>query len=152
MPGRTTAGRPVSIPSPRSGAPQGGHVATPSSATPWSTTSGGVLLAVRLTPKGGRDAVDGIETLADGRAVLKARVRSAPVDGAANTALIALIAKTVGVPRSAVNFVAGETARIKRLRIAGDPMPLVAALEQAADQTIGANRKVGGKTGGKVGS
>ena len=47
----------------------------------------GVVVTVRLTPKGGRDAIDGIETLADGRAVLKVRVRAAPSEGEANAAL-----------------------------------------------------------------
>ena len=45
---------------------------------------------VRLTPKGGRDAIDGIEELADGQCVLKARVRAAPSEGEANDALILL--------------------------------------------------------------
>ena len=52
---------------------------------------------VRLTPKGGRDAIDGIERLADGSVVLKARVRAAPSEGEANAALMRLIAKAVGV-------------------------------------------------------
>ena len=55
---------------------------------PWTVTVDGLLLTVRLTPKGGREALDGIETLADGRAVLKARVRALPEDGEANAALI----------------------------------------------------------------
>jgi len=41
----------------------------------WSPSAGGVTIAVRLTPKGGRDAIDGVETLADGSTVLKVRVR-----------------------------------------------------------------------------
>ena len=65
---------------------------------PWSVATGGVTLMVRLTPKGGRDSIDGIETLADGRAVLKARVRALPSEGEANAALCRLIAKRVGVP------------------------------------------------------
>ena len=73
-------------------------------------TAGGVALAVRLTPKGGRDAIDGIELLADGRAVLKARVRAAPAEGEANDALVRLIAKTMGVPPRDVVLVAGATA------------------------------------------
>lgn len=85
---------------------------------------------VRLTPKGGRDAIDGIETLSDGRAVLKARVRATPTDGKANDALCRLIAKSVGVPRRDVTLTAGATARIKRLAILGDGPTIIAALEK----------------------
>ena len=91
---------------------------------------GGVVLAVRLTPKGGRDSIDGIELLADGRSVLKARVRAAPSEGEANAALLRLIAKAVGVPPRNVALSAGATARIKRLTISGDPPALIAALEK----------------------
>ena len=100
--------------------------------TPWSASPGGVTLTVRLTPKGGRDAIDGIETLSDGRAVLKVRVQAAPSEGEANAALIKLIAKAVGVPPRDVSLVAGATARIKRLVISGDGPALVAALEKIA--------------------
>ena len=98
--------------------------------TPWSASLGGVTLAVRLTPKGGRDAIDGIETMSDNRAVLKIRVRAAPSEGEANAALIKLIARAVGVPPRDVSLVAGATARIKRLVISGDGPTLVAALEK----------------------
>ncbi len=93
---------------------------------------GGVALSVRLTPKGGRDGIDGIELLADGRSVLKARVRAAPSEGEANAALIRLLAKAVGVPPRDVALSAGVTARIKRLTIAGDGPTLIAALEKIA--------------------
>lgn len=53
-----------------------------------------------------------------------ARVSAPPVDGAANAALIALVAKTFGVPRGAVRLIAGDTARLKRLFVAGDPAAL----------------------------
>jgi hypothetical protein len=96
----------------------------------WAAVPGGVALTVRLTPKGGRDAIDGIETLADGRSVLKARVRAAPSEGDANAALIRLIAKTVGVPPRDVALAAGASARVKRLIIAGDPPTLLARLEK----------------------
>jgi len=102
-------------------------------ARPWTAAAGGLLLDVRLTPKGGRDALDGIAPLADGRAVLKARVRAAPHEGAANAALTRLIAKAAGVPTRQVTIVGGTTARIKRLRIDGEPRAITAALEQAAD-------------------
>jgi uncharacterized protein len=95
-------------------------------------TTGGLVLAVRLTPKGGRDAIDGIETLADGCAVLKARVAAPPSEGEANKALCRLIAKIAGVPPRDVALVAGASARIKRLTIAGDSPTLIAALEKIA--------------------
>jgi uncharacterized protein YggU (UPF0235/DUF167 family) len=99
---------------------------------PWAATTGGIAVAVRLTPKGGRDAIDGIELLADGRAVLKARVRAAPSEGEANDALCRLIAKTAGVPPRDVTLTAGAAARVKRLVILGDAPILIAALEKIA--------------------
>ena len=60
---------------------------------PIAVAPDGIILAVRLTPKGGRDAIDGIETLSDGRAVLKARVRAAPFEGEANAALGRVLGK-----------------------------------------------------------
>lgn len=77
------------------------------------------VLAVRLTPRGGRDAVDGWASDADGRPYLKVRVASPPVDGAANAALLAFLAKTLKIPRSAVRLAAGDTARLKRLELDG---------------------------------
>jgi uncharacterized protein YggU (UPF0235/DUF167 family) len=100
------------------------------SGRPWALAAGGVSVAVRLTPKGGRDAIDGIEILSDGRAVLKARVRAAPSEGEANDGLCRLIAKSVGVPPRDVALVAGATARIKRLAISGDGPTLIVALEK----------------------
>ena len=75
--------------------------------------------AVRLTPRGGRDAIEGWSEDAQGQAVLKARVAAPPVDGAANAALIRLIAKALDAPRSAVRIVSGEGARVKLLVVDG---------------------------------
>jgi hypothetical protein len=99
---------------------------------PWSLTANGVTLTIRLTPKGGRDAIDGVEVMSDGRTVLKVRVRAAPSEGEANAALIRLIAKTMGVPPRNVVLAAGATGRLKRLMISGDGPTLVAALEKIA--------------------
>lgn len=74
---------------------------------------------MRVTPRGGRDAVDGWTADADGRPLLKVRVSAAASDGAANAAVIALIARALGLPKSAVRIAAGETARVKRLEISG---------------------------------
>ena len=84
-----------------------------------------------MTPRGGSDGLDGIDLLADGRAVLKARVSAAPTDGEANEALIRLLAKTLRQQASRIRFESGETSRIKVLAVAGDPAMLMAALEQA---------------------
>jgi uncharacterized protein (TIGR00251 family) len=97
---------------------------------PWVVSKDGLSLTVRLTPKGGRDAIDGIEEHADGRCVLKVRVRAAASESEANAALVRLLAKTLGVAPRAVSLVAGETARIKRLRIDGPGVALAAALEK----------------------
>lgn len=99
-------------------------------ARPWTITAAGVTVAVRLTPKGGRDAIDGIEQLSDGRAVLKARVRAAPSEGEANAALGKLISKALGIPPRDVSLVAGATGRIKRLAISGHGPTLMAVLEK----------------------
>jgi uncharacterized protein (TIGR00251 family) len=99
-------------------------------ARPWTLTGDGILLTVRLTPRGFRDGIDGVEQLADGRSVLKARVRAAASEGKANAALVRLLAKAVGVPPRDVDVVAGETLRIKRVRIAGSGAALAAALEK----------------------
>ena len=98
----------------------------------WSAAPDGVVVTVRLTPKGGRDAIDGIETLSDGRAVLKARVRAAPSEGEANAALGHVLAKALGVPPRDVAIVGGATSRIKRVKIVGDAAALTAALEKIA--------------------
>jgi uncharacterized protein (TIGR00251 family) len=93
-----------------------------------SADTQGIVVSVRLTPKGGRDAIDGVERLADGREVLKARVRAAPSEGEANAALLALLAKSVGVAPRQVSLAAGATARLKRVRIEGDAKVLAAAV------------------------
>ena len=95
---------------------------------PWTSAPGGVEVDVRLTPRGGRDAIEGVERRADGRTVLKARVRAAPFEGEANAALCRLLAGAVGIAPRHVTLAAGATARIKRVRMAGDAASLAAAL------------------------
>ncbi len=81
---------------------------------------GGLALTVRATPRAARDAVEGYGVVAGDREALLVRVRAAPADGAANAAVIRLLAKTFGVPPRAVRLVAGTSARIKRFEIEGD--------------------------------
>ena len=81
-----------------------------------------VRFAVRLTPRAAVDRVDGV---VDG--VLRARVGAPAVEGAANNALIRLIAEELGVPRSDVRIVAGATSRQKLVVVdAGDAEAIVA--------------------------
>jgi uncharacterized protein YggU (UPF0235/DUF167 family) len=101
---------------------------------PWRLAPGGGLFVdVRLTPRGGRDAVDAIERRADGRTVLKARVRAPAFEGEANAALCRLVAGAAGAAPRQVTLVAGATARLKRLYIIGDARQLAAALTRSLD-------------------
>lgn len=84
-------------------------------------------LAVRVTPKGGRDAADGWATGPDGKPYLKLRVSAPPADGAANAAVTAFLAKALKVPKSAVRIASGEAARLKIVEIDGVDAAAVAA-------------------------
>ena len=99
---------------------------------PWVRTATGLRLTARLTPRGGHDALGGVRRDGAGGTHLLARVASPPVGGAANAALVKLVAKTLRIPKSAVTLVSGETARVKTLDITGDP----AALEQVLETLI----------------
>lgn len=76
-------------------------------------------LAVKLTPGASADRIDGWGADAEGRPVLKVRVRARPIEGEANEALIRLAARTLGVPRSAVSLVRGGQSRLKMVEVAG---------------------------------
>jgi len=71
-------------------------------------------IRVRLTPRGGRDAIDGW----DGD-VLRARVSPPAVDGRANEALIRLLSGALGVPRSNISIISGERSRTKLVEVEG---------------------------------
>lgn len=78
----------------------------------------GVLsFRIRLTPKGGRNAIDGWSRGAEGTEFLKARVSAPPEDGKANAALISLLAKALDIPKSTIHIASGQTARIKTIEI-----------------------------------
>jgi hypothetical protein len=88
----------------------------------------GLSLFVRITPNGGRNAIAGVEIRDDGTAVLRIRVSAVPDKGKANEAVVALLAKALGVPKSAVSVVSGETSRLKTLAVAGDGVAIAARL------------------------
>jgi len=95
---------------------------------PWRISTGGISVALRVTPRGGRDDIDGIETLADGRSVLKVRVRAIADGGEANRAVTELLAKSLRVPKARVRLLSGATSRLKQVAIDGDPATLGEAL------------------------
>ena len=71
-------------------------------------------ITVRLTPRGGRNVIDGW----DGD-TLRVRVTSAPVDGKANDAMLRLLAKALGLPPSRISLVSGAQARVKTIEVDG---------------------------------
>ena len=97
---------------------------------PWRYSTQGVSVALRVTPRGGRDDIDGIETLANGRAVLKLRVRAIAESGEANRAVMELMAKALGVPKARVRILSGTTSRLKQIAIEGEPAKLGDALRK----------------------
>jgi uncharacterized protein (TIGR00251 family) len=95
---------------------------------PWRTSSEGISVALRVTPRGGRDDIDGIETLTDGRSVLKVRVRAIADGGEANRAVTELLAKSLHLPKARVRLLSGATSRLKQIAIDGDSAALSEAL------------------------
>jgi hypothetical protein len=97
---------------------------------PWRYSTQGISLALRVTPRGGRDDIDGLETLADGRVVVKVRVRAIADGGEANRAVAELLARALGVPKADVRILSGTTSRLKQIAVAGDPAKLGEALRE----------------------
>jgi uncharacterized protein len=97
-------------------------------ADPWRYAAQGISVALRVTPRGGRDDIDGVETLADGRMVLKVRVRAIAEGGEANRAVTELLASALGVPKAKVRILSGITSRLKQVTVDGDPERLGEAL------------------------
>ena len=102
---------------------------------PWRYSTQGISVALRVTPRGGRDDIDGIETLADGRSVVKVRVRAIAEGGEANRAVTELLAKALGVPRAKVRLLSGVTSRLKQIAVDGDPARLGEALRRVTAAT-----------------
>lgn len=83
----------------------------------YKRTEKGLVIHLRVNPGASRDALEGPEERADGTMVLRVKVRAQPEGGKANTAVIALLAKALGVSKSAVAVTAGHTARLKTVLI-----------------------------------
>src|SRR5712675_185398 len=97
---------------------------------PWRYSTQGISVALRVTPRGGRDDIDGLETLANGRTVVKIRVRAIAEGGEANRAVIEVLAKALGVPKGKIRVLSGTTSRLKQMAVDGDPARLGEALRK----------------------
>jgi uncharacterized protein (TIGR00251 family) len=75
------------------------------------------ILPIRVTPRSAKPGIGGWRADADGREELEVRVAEAPADGAANEAVIRLLAKALGVSRSEVEIVAGAASRHTRVAV-----------------------------------
>ena len=106
--------------------PEGAGIAHPSQ-VPWRRGAGCVIVRVRITPKSAKDIIDGVEETAEGPAI-KARVRAVPADGAANAALMRLLADWLGMPKSSVGLAHGGKSRVKSVEITGNVEEIEARL------------------------
>lgn len=88
---------------------------------------GGVQIFVRLTPRASREEISGIAEGVDGT-VLQVRVRAVPEKGKANKALLALLARWLGVAKSDATLAGGGKSRLKRVHIAGSSDELIDAV------------------------
>jgi len=83
-------------------------------------TDTGLVLFLRVTPNASRDCIDGAKERDDGTLVLRVHVRAVPDKGKANKAVIAILAKSLGVPKTTLRLLHGETARFKTIAIEGN--------------------------------
>lgn len=90
---------------------------------------GGVSARLRVTPRGGADRIDGLARDAKGETHLKLRVSAVAEKGKANEAVLKLLAKAWGLPRSSLSISSGETGRNKAVTVSGDPDALAVKLE-----------------------
>jgi len=82
-----------------------------------ATRDGAIQFAIRVSPRSSRQAVEGIVKDADGAKLLKIAVNAPPDDGKANQAVLALLARTIGIARSRLSLVSGATARKKVIKL-----------------------------------
>jgi uncharacterized protein (TIGR00251 family) len=98
---------------------------------PFRAAADGVTVSVRVTPRAGRNRIEGTAAEANGGVALKVAVTAPPEDGKANDAVIALLARAWRLPKGSVRIIRGAAARHKTLHIAGDPKRLTDCLAAA---------------------
>lgn len=92
------------------------------------------MLAIRVSPRSSKPGIGGWRAAADGREELEVRVAEAPADGAANDAVVRLLAKALGISRSEVSIISGKTSRHKRI---GIPFDLEEARRRLSREFLG---------------
>ena len=75
------------------------------------------IIGIRVTPRSAKPGVGEWKTDPGGRPFLEVRVAAAPADGAANDEVIRLLAKALGLPKSSLAIVSGQTGRLKRIEV-----------------------------------
>lgn len=100
--------------------------------SPFVIEEGAVRLAVRVTPRAKRDAVTGMVTGADGRRALAVKLAAPPIDGAANEALCAFLARSLRMAKSQVTIRSGHASRHKIVTLAGDAESIASRLQAIA--------------------
>lgn len=95
---------------------------------PWRPVREGIAVRVRVTPRARRAGAGGTIALPAGPA-LRVAVTAPPAEGAANTAVLALLAAAWDVPKSALAVTSGASGRLKTVTVSGDPASLTARLE-----------------------
>jgi uncharacterized protein (TIGR00251 family) len=93
----------------------------------------GIFLTVKVSPKSHKDAVKGIVDLPHGRIGLAVRVCPPAADGAANEAVIGLLANLFEVPRGCLKIKSGATGRTKVISIKGGPLMLQTRLSKVIE-------------------
>jgi uncharacterized protein YggU (UPF0235/DUF167 family) len=97
-----------------------------------------------LTPRSSRDVLETIERSADGCSFVTARVRAAPNNHRANTALLLLLAQKLGVARNRISLISGATGRLKVIEIVGDSHKIAGVCAQifaAGSAPMGSDRE-----------
>lgn len=98
---------------------------------------GAIRFAVAVRPRGGRDLILGLAPDGEGGVAIKLAVKAAPEDGKANAAVIALLAKALGVRRADLSVQSGATARRKLMRLVGDDVEALNRWALTLDRTAG---------------
>ena len=106
----------------------------------WRLGPGGLSLHLRVTPKSGRDRIEGVEQRDDGTTVLRLRVAAVPDRGKANAAVLALLAKSLGVPKTSLSLTQGDTSRFKTVLSAGAGAEMVERVVRLGLQGAGATQ------------